>query len=77
MSECEHGSDPQSCPPCRAAAGKPSKPAVLASTLGEPFAARFAGQCPGCNLPIREGQRIRSLSTTWQETMWVHVGCEP
>lgn len=58
MDECDHGSDPATCPVCRRAAGK-DKPAPVERTAI--FTANYDGFCSGCKLPIEVGQPIFAI----------------
>lgn len=69
--ECEHGSDPATCLPCRADA-RPH-PTVITTRR---FTARFDGDCPGCGFPLHAGQDARSVITDGHRVTY-HDGCEP
>lgn len=72
-SECIHGLGPVSA--CTVCNGRQAREtAAEASRAGwHTFPARYPSQCPGCNLPIREGDLIR-----WREGERAHhPGCEP
>jgi len=65
--DCRHGLDPRTCSACL---GKPplgQEPEVAERV----FAAKFPGDCPGCNLPIHVGERIAGTS----RGRYLHEGC--
>ncbi len=45
-------------------------------TISRPYAAQFDGHCSGCNLPITEGQAIRTVTTGAGAREYVHDGHE-
>lgn len=65
--ECKHGLDPRWCAACKAPLPRHEQVDIEAT-----FAARYEGQCSGCNLPIQVGQVVHRLSTE----QYVHRGCE-
>lgn len=69
MSECPHGLDQRWCSVCL----RGPKPRPVAVTVEATFEARYAGQCPACNLPITVGQTICRLS----DESYVHQDCSP
>lgn len=71
--ECIHGMDPAWCSVCLKGPATYSfkEPTVLPE--GPAFPARFPGDCPGCNLPVVEGQIIRK----WSDERYRHQGCTP
>lgn len=67
--ECPHGmEDPAWCSLCKRGPTKPEPVTVVAR-----FPARYDGQCPGCDLPIKVGQLVAKLSND----TYVHEGCAP
>lgn len=69
--ECRHGIDARDCSMCRRTTPSlhgPSRPVRQAMPLV--IAARFEGQCIGCDLGIHVGQAIQSNGTAY-----VHEGC--
>ena len=70
---CAHGfPSPLSCIDCMNDEGVGAEPAPEV-TVEFVFCARFASQCPGCNLGIYEGERIAKLSNE----SYVHERCAP
>jgi len=68
MDECEHGSDPTTCPPCRRAAGKDQVEAVRVEFE---FMVKFDGlQCSECNLPVPMG----CMAKKWTDGRFTHGG---
>lgn len=57
MDECEHGDYPDTCPPCRRAAGKYNE--VKREKLSpHSFEAKFGGTCTECEGSIEPGDFI-------------------
>lgn len=75
ITDCSHGMpDPKSCFECMedGPVAPPTKPTV--PTLVATFNATYPGDCPGCLVPIRVGDRIGS----WTDGRYRHaVWCEP
>lgn len=71
--ECPHGlDDPAWCSICKNGPSEPDE--VIA--LGQPFAAKFGGDCPACDSGdgvIRQGDQIQK----WSDQIYRHVGCRP
>lgn len=71
---CPHGMPtPGSCVECMADGNltPPQPKAVIPD--GDPFTARFGGECPDCNLPITAGQMI----IRWSDGRYRHTRCTP
>jgi histone acetyltransferase (RNA polymerase elongator complex component) len=66
--ECKHGLMPNTCASCK-----------HGPEINEPeridfsFNAKFDSQCPECDLPITEGQRISKTT----KDRYLHTGCQP
>ncbi|MBK6368231.1 MAG: hypothetical protein IPF65_13710 [Polaromonas sp.] len=76
---CEHNDYPETCPPCRRAAGvDPSLAHGLAiedEVLDwQPIPARYPGHCRACNTAIHEGQTIIRLA---DRSGYIHSKCTP
>ncbi len=66
---CIHDDDPNTCPPCRRAAGR-DKPLAVEPPVPEfTFYAKFDGTCKACNLPTYTGQEITKMTNGeyWHE----------
>jgi len=68
MTECRHGLEEEWCSLCK----RPTPPSPENAQVEATFAAKFDGDCPGCDLPIYVGQTIHKLSSG----RYVHQGCE-
>ena len=66
--ECPHGLDTRWCGVCKHGPSK-AEPVTIEAT----FRARYAGECPACDLPVDIGQTVHRLSNG----RYVHDGCQP
>lgn len=68
MTECPHGDDPNSCPPCQ----NPPRGRRLRNerSPGPRFTAAYASPCPGCPFGVEPGQDARR----WDGRTW-HARC--
>ena len=64
--ECKHGLDPRWCSLClQHGPAKPEPVEVVAV-----FRARYDGDCPACDLPIRPGEMAAKLSNERTVHKW-------
>jgi hypothetical protein len=69
---CPHDSDdPLCCPPCQTAAGRRGR-VTPARVWSDPFIARYAGVCDGCDRQIVADQRIRAGENGRGYPVYVH-----
>lgn len=68
--ECIHGMEPDWCSLCKVAVATSAQVPIVD---GPTVRARYAGQCGGCNLPLRNGELIQH----WTDGQWRHEGCTP
>jgi hypothetical protein len=68
--ECDHGSDPATCPVCLG----PARPPVPPAPPSRPFHARYPGRCGVCHEPIDEDDLIRMAD---QYGGPIHDACPP
>jgi hypothetical protein len=70
--ECDHGSDPATCPVC-----KPKKPTPRPRVMPYVFNARYGGYCEGCEKRIQVGDRIVMVIDESGVTTgaYAHEGC--
>lgn len=63
--ECMHGLPAGTCSSCKHPLTAPAAP-----TVEHTFIARRDGHCPGCNLPISEGDHIAKMSDETYRHRW-------